>query len=94
LGWETFRVHDFMVIQNVIALCFFVAGYFYEHQREITADPQASFICSLANSKGRVTRHFYLEGLKIMANYMLFQEAIREQNIPQKTVIELLSILK
>lgn len=94
LGWETFRVHDFMVIQNVIALCFFVAGYFYEHQREITADPQASFICSLANSKGKVTRHFYLEGLKIMANYMLFQEAVREQNVPQKTVIELLSILK
>lgn len=94
LGWETFRVHDFMVIQNVIALCFFVAGYFYEHQREITDDPQARFICALANSKGKVTRHFYLEGLKIMANYMLFQQAVKDQNIPQKTVNELLSILK
>jgi len=83
-----------MVIQNVIALCFLVAGYFYEHHREITDAPQARFICSLANSKGKTTKYFYLEGLKIMANYMLFQEAVREQNVPQKTVIELPSILK
>ena len=83
-----------MPIQNVIVLCFFVAGYFYEHQREIVQDPQAQFICSLAKSKGKVTRHFYLRGLKIMANYMLFQKAVEEQNIPQKTVIELLSLIK
>lgn len=94
LGWESFRVRDFMAIQNVIVLCFFVAGYFYEHQREIVQDPQAQFICSLAKSKGKVTRHFYLRGLKIMANYMLFQKAVEEQNIPQKTVIELLSLIK
>jgi len=45
-----------MVIQNVISLCFFVAGCFYEHQRKITDDPQAQFICSLANSKGKPGR--------------------------------------
>jgi hypothetical protein len=28
LGWETFRVHDFESIKNLIALCFFVGAYF------------------------------------------------------------------
>lgn len=91
LGWETFRVRDFMVIQNLICLCFFVAGYFYEHQAEIVNDAQADFICSLANSKGKVTKHFYLEGLKIMANYALFQQAVKEQNMSQDDVSQLIS---
>jgi len=94
LGCETFRVRDFMVIQNLISLCFFVAGYFYEHQKEIVNDPKAKFICSLPKSKGKVTKHFYLEGLKIMANYLLFQQAVKEQNISQDTVNELISLIK
>ncbi|MDZ7935256.1 MAG: transposase [Emticicia sp.] len=94
LGWETFRVRDFIVIQNLISLCFFVAGYFYEHQKEIVNDEKAKFICSLAKSKGKVSKHFYLEGLKIMANYLLFQQAVKEQNIPQDTVNELIRLIK
>jgi hypothetical protein len=31
LGWETFRVRDFMATQNILSLCFYVAGYFYEN---------------------------------------------------------------
>jgi hypothetical protein len=68
LGWETFRVRDFMVIQNIISLCFFVAGYFYENQHQMVNDPQVIIICQLAKSKGKVSKHFYLEGLKILAN--------------------------
>ena len=71
LGWEEFRVRDFMVIQNIITLCFFVAGYFYEKQHEMVKDPQVITICQLANSKGKVTKYFYLEGLKILANFIL-----------------------
>ena len=71
LGWEEFRVRDFMVIQNIITLCFFVAGYFYEKQHEMVKDPQVITNCQLANSKGKVTKYFYLEGLKILANFIL-----------------------
>ena len=39
LGWEEFRVRDFMVIQNIITLCFFIAGYFCENQYEMIKDP-------------------------------------------------------
>jgi hypothetical protein len=93
LGWEEFRVRDFMVIQNIITLCFFVAGYFYENQHEMVKDPQVITICQLANSKGKVTKHFYLEGLKILANFMLFQEFIKQQNLTQEQVNQILSMV-
>ena len=50
---------------------FFVAGYFHENQHEIIKDPQVTTICQLARSKGKVTKYFYLEGLKILANFIL-----------------------
>ncbi|TKT85266.1 transposase [Dyadobacter frigoris] len=93
LGWEDFRVRDFYVIQNLIALCFFVGGYFYENQQEITKDPQAKVICSLAKSKGKVTRHFYLEGLKIIANFLLFQQFIKDKNLTQQDVDQIIKTI-
>lgn len=93
LGWEDFRVRDFLVIQNVLSLCFFVAGYFYEHQHMLVNDPQVALICKMANSKGKITKHFYLEGLKIIANYSLFNSFVKEQNINQDTVNQLLKHL-
>lgn len=93
LGWEEFQVRDFMVIQNIITLCFFIAGYFYENQSEIIKDPQVITICQLAKSKGKVSKYFYLEGLKIMANFILFQEFIKQQNLTQEQVNQLLSMV-
>jgi hypothetical protein len=93
LGWEDFRVRDFMVIQNIITLCFFVAGYFYENQHEMVKDPQVITICQLAKSKGKVTKYFYLEGLKILANFILFQEFMKEQNLTQEQVNQLLRMV-
>jgi Transposase DDE domain len=93
LGWEEFRVRDFMVIQNIITLCFFVAGYFYENQHEMVKDPKVLIICQLAKNKGKITKHFYLEGLKILANFILFQEFIKQQNLTQEQVNQLLSMV-
>lgn len=93
LGWEEFRVRDFMVIQNIITLCFFVAGHFYENQLEMIKDPQVITICQLAKSKGKVTKHFYLEGLKILANFILFQDFIKQQNLTQQQINQLLSMV-
>jgi hypothetical protein len=93
LGWEDFQVRDFMVIQNIITLCFFVAGYFYENQHEIIKDPQVTTICQLARSKGKVTKYFYLEGLKILVNFILFKDFIKQQNLTQQQVNQLLSMV-
>lgn len=94
LGWEEFRVRDFFVIQNILSLCFFVAGYFYENQDELITNPEVILICQLARSKGKVTKYFYLEGLKVLANFMLFQNFIKEQNLSQDDVNELLTLVK
>lgn len=89
MGWQTFRIHDFLAIQNVLSLCFFVAGYFYEHQTQIVNDPQAKFICSLANSKGKITKHFYLQGLKIIAHSIIFQQFIKQHNLSHQELNQL-----
>ncbi|MFN4146221.1 MAG: transposase, partial [Runella sp.] len=93
LGWQEFRVRDFVVIQNIISLCFFVAGYFYENQHQIIKDPQVIIICQLANSKGKVSQYFYLEGLKILANFILFQDFVKQQNLTQEQVNQLISMV-
>lgn len=90
LGWETFRVRDFMVIQNILSLCFYVAGYFYENEPYLANDSSVELICKLANNKGKITQHFYLEGLKILANYILVSNFIKEQNLDQESINQLL----
>lgn len=93
LGWEELRVRDFMAIQNLLSLCFYVGGYFYEHRQELVGDVGVGLICQLALSKGKVTLHFYLEGLKILANYQLAQAFIKEHNLTQEDVNEMISHL-
>lgn len=90
LGWQEFRVKDFLVIQNIIVLCFFVGEYFYETKHELTKDKNVIMICKLAKSKDKVTPHFYKKGLAVIANYILFQEYVKENNITQEQINELI----
>ncbi|SEH06622.1 transposase [Candidatus Venteria ishoeyi] len=64
LGWEEFQVRDWESIKNIIAICFFVGGYFYEIDSELTKNATIIMICDLGGGKGKVTRHFFLQGLK------------------------------
>lgn len=64
LGWEEFQVRDWESIKNIIAICFFVGGYFYEIDSELTQNSTIIMICDLGGGKGKVTRHFFFEGLK------------------------------
>jgi hypothetical protein len=82
-----------MAIQNILSLCFYVGGYFYEHQQELVADTGVGLICQLALSKGKVTLHVYLEGLTILANYQLAQAFIKEHNLTQDDVNQMVSHL-
>lgn len=93
LGWEEFQVRDFFVIQNILSLCFFVGGYFYESHDALVSNPEVILICELAKSKGKVTRYFYLEGLKVLANFILFQDFIHQQGLTQEQVNQLLSMV-
>ncbi|MFN8456512.1 MAG: hypothetical protein U0401_17890 [Anaerolineae bacterium] len=39
LGWEEFQVRDYESIKNIIALAYFVGGYFYEIDSDLTQNP-------------------------------------------------------
>ena len=66
LGWEEFQVRDWESIKNIIAICFFIGGYFYEIKSELTENETILMICDLAKSKGKITHYFFLEGLKVL----------------------------
>lgn len=71
LGWEEFQVQDWESIKNIIALAFFIGGYFYEIEPELANSPVILWICQLGGGKGKITRHYFLEGLK---NLLIHQQ--------------------
>lgn len=84
LGWEEFRVKDFESIKNIIALCFFIGQYFYEIESDLIKDSIFQEICLLGNGKGKVTRHYFLEGLSRLANYYITKSYIEEHHISEE----------
>jgi hypothetical protein len=91
MGWEEFRVKDFMAIQNIIVLCFFIAEYFYENEQALLKDKHVQIICQLAKSKGKVTPHFYKKGVSITANYILFKKYVEDNNLSENDIQDLLA---
>jgi hypothetical protein len=79
LGWETFRIHDYTSIQNLIALTFFIGAYFYEIEHELTNNETVIWICKLGNGKGKITRFYFMQGLsKLLLNAQV--EIFRKEN--------------
>ena len=93
LGWEEFQVRDYESIKNIIALAFFIGGYFYEIESELTENPTISLIAQLGGGKGKVTRYYFLEGLKKLLIHKSVQRFINEQEIPTKTLTEMLAFV-
>jgi hypothetical protein len=91
LGWESFRVRDFYVIQNVLALSYWAGGYFYEQRAELSQDAAVLWLCGLAKSKGKVSLHFLLKGLVIVANHLLFEAFVEEAGLTQEDVQQLIA---
>ena len=81
LGWEEYQVRDWESIKNIIAICFFIGGYFYEIHSELTNNEVVIMICNLAKSKGKITHHFFLEGLKILLFAKYVEDFKKENNI-------------
>ena len=92
LGWEEFQVQHFLAIQNIIALAFYVGAYFYEIQSDIVKNYQFKIICQLAKCKGKFTRHFFLQGLVILAHVALFEQYVKENNLSPHDIEQLMKM--
>lgn len=89
LGWEEFQVRDWESIKNLIAICFFVGGYFYEIDSELTKNTTMIMICDLGGGKGKVTRHFFLQGLKKLLIAESVNQFREQHNIPDELYAEM-----
>ena len=81
LGWEEFQVRDWESIKNIIAICFFIGGYFYEIKSELTNNETVIMICDLAKSKGKITHFFFLQGMRALLTAHRVELFRKERNI-------------
>lgn len=90
LGWENFRIRDFEGIKNLIALVYFIAGYFYEVEHELVKHPAAQWLAQLGNGKGKVTPHYILKGIAKLAHFMdmqqMFQQIPKSKDFAQQAI--------
>lgn len=90
LGWETFQIRDFEAIKNLLALAFFLVGYFKELEDELKKHELAQFLCKIAYSKGKITPFFLLKGLEKIANFNEVKQWMQAENISQEQIQALL----
>jgi hypothetical protein len=81
LGWEEFQVRDYEAIKNIIALAYFVGGYFYEIGSDLTQNPSIELIAQLGGGKGQVTRYYVLQGLKKLLVHASVARFVKEHAI-------------
>lgn len=94
LGWENFQIRNFQAIKNILLLGFFVGAYFCEYESELIDNPLVIIICKLAKSKGKVSRHFFMKGLVILAHWQLAQQFFKEHDISKNDLEKLLDLLE
>jgi len=94
LGWESFQVRNFQAIKNILLLGFFVGAYFCERDPELIRHPLVIIICKLAKSKGKVTRHFFMKGLVVLAHVKLAQQFFKEHNLSKEDINQLMQLLE
>lgn len=89
LGLETIQIRDWDSIKNLLALVFFMVGYFKELETDLKKDPMAQFIADLALSKGKVTAYFLLKGLEKLVIFMQVKELIDQGTITNQQIDDL-----
>lgn len=90
VGWEEFQVRDWESIKNLIATAFFIGGYFYQLEPQLSQHPAIEWLCQMGKGKGKVTRHFFLEGLR---NLLIHRHVERMREQSELTDIEWEEIL-
>ncbi len=89
LGWESFNIQSFIAIKNLLTLCFFIAGYFYEIESVITQNKIIEHIADLGGGKGEITRYYVLEGFQALAHKILVDDYIEEKQITEDQLQEM-----
>jgi hypothetical protein len=90
LGWEAFQVRDFNSIKNLLALAFFLIGYFPELENELKDHPMTIHLCQLAKSKGKTTLHFLLNGLEMLTNFQQVSLWMKQNDITKEQIDQFL----
>jgi len=93
LGWEDFQVRDFESIKNLIALCFFIGGYFYEIESELIENITIQYICELGGGKGKCTRYYFLQGLAKLLTYNAIEQFVEEKEISDQQFEQMRNVL-
>ena len=89
LGWEDMRIQDFKSIENIVSLAFYAAAYLYEIGEEYAHDDYAVMLADLGDGKGKVTRHFILQGIHVVMNYCKFELYRKKNKISDESVEKL-----
>ena len=86
LGWEEFLVRDWETIKNLIAFGFYIGGFFFEIEHELTQDPTIQWVAQLGGGKGKVTRGFVMKGIAKLLVVESVNRFRRENHISDEQV--------
>ena len=84
LGWEEIQTRNFQGIQNLLSICFYVSSYLYEIGKEAAHDDYAILLAEIGGGKGKVTRHYILEGVKLILGKIRVDEVFERHCITPK----------
>lgn len=81
LGWENIQLRDFVGVQNLLSLCFYLASYLYGIGDEVASDDFAIVLAELGGGKGKVTRHYILKGIKMLIAKYKVDQIFTKRNV-------------
>jgi hypothetical protein len=93
LGWEEFQSRDYESIKNILALAYFVGGYFYKIGSELAKNPTIGLIAQLGGGKGRFTRYYFLQGLKKLLSYASVVHFVEKYEISDELFEQMLAFV-
>lgn len=93
LGWEESQIRNFKAIKTLLTFCYFVAGYFYEIESALIENESIKFIAYLGNGKGKVTRHYILQGFSKIITKLEVDEAIEECGITSEQMKQIMQLI-
>lgn len=89
LGWETFQVRDFVAIQHLILLCYYIGAYFYEIEDKLIHNEWMRQICKIGGGKEKVTKIFFLRGIKKLAHYNEIKQFMKDNDLTEEQMKQL-----
>jgi hypothetical protein len=93
LGWEEFRVRDYKSIESIIVLAYYVGGYFYEIGSDLTKSATIALIAQLGGGKGKVSRYYFVQGIKKLLVHASVNRFVAEQEISDETFGDMLAFV-